>query len=882
DLIFKPRGQRSLNEAIRGFEDARRRIRDQAKHAEGFRAQEDELAQVRQRSVELQQRRQTLLEEQSRLQRALRVLPALAKRRELRARLDQLGAVPALPTDAESERHRAQTALANSEAAAARLRERIAVLEQRRADLLVVDSLLALGPKVMETIPLRLGSHLKAAEDSRSQRARMRALSEEALAVLRSLGRQESLDAVEALRIDAPTRTRIDKLGRDQSGLLERARSAQRDLDVARDALEQARAEIAALPALPNAIKPASDGPALPAAATVGLFAQSYERIERARGTHEERSERLHEREQRLRVDLDTMRRADPPPTEAELAQVRAERDGLWRRVRASASARTRTSSELLDQLEARQQQSDEAADRLRREAERVSALARLLSEQDELSRERDRLRARALELDAEAQALAAEWQETWRPLGVQPRSPQEMQPVLVRLSGFIEAGNRGRAEALRRQQETQRALERWRAQWGELMTRLRLAPDANVEEAEAVLDALLRLFEKVDDMRECKARIDGMDRDAAQFERDVRALVERHLPELRELPLELAAEELTRRYQKARADLEQRAQIDADLQADVERLREGMQQSADAERSLAQLMHAAHVDDLDALQRAEAHATEARELEQRLREVENDLLLQGEGADIDALIAQTADLGSDRIRAQLEDIKDELASVDDEHAASRQQGWSLEAGLEVLKRNDLAAEAASDAEQQLSRIKGQAHSYVCKRLAAEILRSEVRRYRDTHRGPLVSRAAELFARLTLGRYPALGVDYDERDDPALVCIDDHGRRVAVEALSDGARDQLYLALRVASLERFADQAELMPLLLDDVLIHFDDDRARAALQVLGELSAVTQVLFFTHHARIVELAREAIPASTRHEHRLVEDRAPAAMARPG
>ncbi|MFI5308993.1 MAG: AAA family ATPase, partial [Polyangiales bacterium] len=47
DLIFKPRGQRSLNEAIRGFEDARRRIRDQAKHAEGFRAQEDELAQVR-------------------------------------------------------------------------------------------------------------------------------------------------------------------------------------------------------------------------------------------------------------------------------------------------------------------------------------------------------------------------------------------------------------------------------------------------------------------------------------------------------------------------------------------------------------------------------------------------------------------------------------------------------------------------------------------------------------------------------------------------------------------------------------------------------------------------------------------------------------------
>ena len=51
-----------------------------------------------------------------------------------------------------------------------------------------------------------------------------------------------------------------------------------------------------------------------------------------------------------------------------------------------------------------------------------------------------------------------------------------------------------------------------------------------------------------------------------------------------------------------------------------------------------------------------------------------------------------------------------------------------------------------------------------------------------------------------------------------------------------------------------------MPLVLDDVLIHFDDGRARAALRVLGEFAATTQVLFFTHHERLVELAREALP----------------------
>ncbi|WP_437875637.1 AAA family ATPase [Sorangium sp. So ce513] len=94
-------------------------------------------------------------------------------------------------------------------------------------------------------------------------------------------------------------------------------------------------------------------------------------------------------------------------------------------------------------------------------------------------------------------------------------------------------------------------------------------------------------------------------------------------------------------------------------------------------------------------------------------------------------------------------------------------------------------------------------------------------------------------------------------------------REVDVSGLSDGTRDQLYLALRLASLEHHARTGEPMPLILDDLLIHFDDDRARAALAVLGELTATTQVLFFTHHARLCELAREAVPADVLREHRL-------------
>src|SRR5690606_26798621 len=83
-----------------------------------------------------------------------------------------------------------------------------------------------------------------------------------------------------------------------------------------------------------------------------------------------------------------------------------------------------------------------------------------------------------------------------------------------------------------------------------------------------------------------------------------------------------------------------------------------------------------------------------------------------------------------------------------------------------------------------------------------------------------------------------------------------------------GTRDQLYLALRVASIERFLETSAAPPLVLDDAFVHFDDDRTRAALEVLSELAKRTQVLYFTHHARVVELARAALDEETLQVHK--------------
>jgi uncharacterized protein YhaN len=77
--------------------------------------------------------------------------------------------------------------------------------------------------------------------------------------------------------------------------------------------------------------------------------------------------------------------------------------------------------------------------------------------------------------------------------------------------------------------------------------------------------------------------------------------------------------------------------------------------------------------------------------------------------------------------------------------------------------------------------------------------------------------------------------------------------------MSDGTRDQLFLALRLAYIENYCDTTTVCPVILDDVLMAFDDARAGAALRALHDLSRKTQVLVFTHHTHHVELAERIL-----------------------
>ena len=98
---------------------------------------------------------------------------------------------------------------------------------------------------------------------------------------------------------------------------------------------------------------------------------------------------------------------------------------------------------------------------------------------------------------------------------------------------------------------------------------------------------------------------------------------------------------------------------------------------------------------------------------------------------------------------------------------------------------------------------------------------------------------------------------YGDKDELVFRAVRASGEDVAVEGLSDGTRDQLFLALRLALLEQ--RRGEALPFVGDDILTSFDEERTAQAIGMLAEFGEKRQAIIFSHHRHVAEIATEKL-----------------------
>ena len=131
----------------------------------------------------------------------------------------------------------------------------------------------------------------------------------------------------------------------------------------------------------------------------------------------------------------------------------------------------------------------------------------------------------------------------------------------------------------------------------------------------------------------------------------------------------------------------------------------------------------------------------------------------------------------------------------------------------------------------------------------------EIRSTYERDRQPrTLAEASELLKRLTEERYHRIWTPLGEE---TLMVDDREGNTFELSWISRGAREQLFIALRLALASEFARHGSVLPLILDDVLVNFDSSRAWSAMHVLKDVAdsgAGRQIFVFTCHEHVCRM----------------------------
>ncbi len=260
------------------------------------------------------------------------------------------------------------------------------------------------------------------------------------------------------------------------------------------------------------------------------------------------------------------------------------------------------------------------------------------------------------------------------------------------------------------------------------------------------------------------------------------------------------------------------------------------------------------------------------RQTRQQLTEAEQELLQAGDAIPEDELRSEVLEASVDVIRAEIADLAQKTMMLDEPVKQASADRLAAEQHVRLLEARTGFATAAMEANGIAEEVKVLAQRWIRLRAAQILLDRTVERYRKANEGPLLQRANKIFADIVRDRLPddftGLEVDYEDPDRPAIIGRRRDGTSCAVKRMSTGTRDQLWLSLRIAALERRARDVEPMPFLADDLFDSSDEARTVAMLGAIAELARHTQVLLFTHHIHVVDIAVSVLGKQL-HVHRL-------------
>lgn len=395
--------------------------------------------------------------------------------------------------------------------------------------------------------------------------------------------------------------------------------------------------------------------------------------------------------------------------------------------------------------------------------------------------------------------------------------------------------------------------LDVWRQRWADCMTVLDQPTGMSTDTARFLLQSMREVVATEEKIAAARSRITKMETRRTHIHALMHTVCDALGIAFEASAVKAIGREAGDRLEANRGVVRDQERLDGEIRDAEEDLRKTLAGRGAAEAVIAALREEAGVGREGNLDEAWNASERFREVQSQVDQWQQMFLREAANTDAEALLEECIATTSSAIDEELSEIERDAPAATAKRDGLRDEVNALTRQLDAFggeRATRLRAECGVNEAEVLGRVA----EYLPLRLASLALERATRRYRDEHHAPVLDRASVLFRKITRGRYAEVKLVENEI---FAVRMDTATESVQQRFMSEGTRDQVYLSLRLASLEHSHSQgAEPLPLILDDGLVQFDDDRTAAMLDVLADVSSGMQVILFTHHRSVVAAAR--------------------------
>jgi uncharacterized protein YhaN len=422
-------------------------------------------------------------------------------------------------------------------------------------------------------------------------------------------------------------------------------------------------------------------------------------------------------------------------------------------------------------------------------------------------------------------------------------------------------------ATAERHYERSKQALADWRTHWSKLLAGAELPPSLEatgwIERTRIISAAAENLAHAEKDT----AKAQALHERVAGAHAEIAELGQTHQEKPEEDPWVLL-DGLWHRVQTSRENQQLASELDARITDDETSLQHLRERIDGARADQDELARDTGLGTDGELTHAADRARELTGIDEEQRDELEELRSAAEPVtDLEALIDELSPVDQVDLDADRDGTAGELAEAEETWKDLSTRAGEKRSQLETLRQAGSADHHAALVQEELAALAAAARRYATVELQRTVLREQLDAYARSHTNELLDEASSMLARLTDDRYITLEAEHrDGRSSLAVRRSDDERLEPGI-ALSEGTADQVYLALRLAGIrarqrERTEQGEPPLPIVLDDVLTTFDNQRALAALGVLAELAAEMQIILFSHHDHVGRLAEELDPTA--------------------